>query len=69
MANDVVVYRQEGYNELARCYFVREYTNGAPTYLYKCYIRGNRATLYPHMALHTTNLRREKKEISIYDLK
>ena len=66
---DNIVYINEGYSESLRCYFVREYTNGTPTYLHKCYIRGNKATLYPHKALFTTNTRRDKKEISIFDLK
>ncbi len=66
---DNVVYRLEGYDERYRCYFVREYTNGSPTYLFKCYIRGNKATLYPHMPLHTTDMRREKRELSIFDFK
>lgn len=69
MSVNSVTYRLEGYDEKFRCYFVREYTDGTPTYLYKCYIRGNKATLYPHKALFTTNTRREKKELSIFDLK
>ncbi len=64
-----VTYKCEKYDETAKCYFVREYTGGMPTYLYKCYIRGNKATLYPHRALFTTNTRREKKELSIFDLR
>lgn len=66
---DNIVYRLEGYDERYRCYFVREYTNGSPTYLFKCYIRGNKATLYPHTPLNTTDTRREKKELSVFDLK
>ena len=69
MRSDNVTYVLEGYDERWRCYFVREYTNRTPTYLFKCYIRGNKATLYPHMPLHTTDTRREKKELSIFDLR
>jgi hypothetical protein len=68
-AMDNVTYKLEGYDERYRCYFVREYINGSPTYLFKCYIKGNKATLYPHMPLNTTVRKRDKKEISIFDLK
>lgn len=66
---DNVTYKLEGYDERYRCYFVREYINGSPTYLFKCYIKGNKATLYPHMPLNTTVRKRDKKEISIFDLR
>lgn len=66
---DNVTYKLDGYDERYRCYFVREYINGSPTYLFKCYIKGNKATLYPHLPLNTTARKRDKKEISIFDLR
>lgn len=65
---DNVTYKRGEYDERFRCYFITEYTNGTPTYLYKGYRKGNKITLYPHKALFTTNARREKIEKSIFEI-
>ncbi len=64
-----VVYVKDGYSDKHNCYFVKEVRNGTPTYLFKAYIRGNTATLYPHKPLYTTELRRDKLKLSIFDIK
>ena len=66
---DEVVYKNTGYNERLGCYLVDEYRNGARTYTFKAYIKGNKATLYPYRPVYTTRFKRDKIELSVFDLK
>jgi len=66
---DNVVYVRDGYSEKFNCWFVKEIKNGLATYLFRAYIRGNKVTLYPHKALYTTQFKRDKIVMSIFDLK
>lgn len=64
-----VVYKWGGYSEALRCYLVDEYRGNTHTYTFRAYTRGNRVTLYPHKAMYTTEFKRDKMELSIFDIK
>ena len=66
---DEVVYKWSGYSEKYHCHFVEEYRNGSHIYTFKAYTKGNKVTLYPHRPMYTTQLKRDKMELSIFDIK
>ena len=66
---DRVEYVNAGYSESLGCYLVNEVRNGAVTYMFRAYMRGNKVTLYPYKAMQTTEFKREKIEMSIFDRK
>ena len=68
MPNEVV-YRWGGYSEKYHCHFVEEYRNGSHIYTFRAYTKGNKVTLYPHKPMYTTQFKRDKMEMSIFDIK
>lgn len=66
---DNITYVWDGYSEKFNCYFVKEMKGLSNTYIFRAYIKGNKVTLYPHKAMYTTNYKRDKIELSIFDIK
>jgi hypothetical protein len=66
---DQIVYKLNGYSEALHCHFVEEWRGNTLRYIFRAYIKGNRAVLYPHKAMYTTEFKRDKIEVSIFDLK
>ena len=66
---DNVVYKWGGYSEKFNCHYVEEYRNGTHTYTFRAYTKGNKVVLYPHKAMYTTQFKRDKIELSIFDIK
>lgn len=65
----MTVYRWCGWSDRHKCYLVEEITDGSPKYIFRAYIKGNRVTLYPYRAMNTTELKRDKIDMSIFDIK
>lgn len=66
---DNVVYKWDGYSERFGCRYVKEFRGATATFVFRAYIRGNKVTLYPHQPLHTTDFKRDKIVLSIFDIK
>ncbi len=66
---DNVVYKWDGYSERFHCYFIKEFRGNVPTYIFRGYIKGNQVTLYPHQPIYTTDFKRDKKTLSIFDIR
>ena len=66
---DKIEYVRAGYSEALGCYLVNEVRNGAVKYVFRGYIKGNKITLYPLKPMYTTEFKRDKIELSIFDIK
>ena len=64
-----LVYKERGYDSLARRYRVFEYKNGVPLYEYKGKIEGNKVTLHPYRRILATEDRTRPIEIPTQSLK
>ena len=67
--SDNVVYKWDGYSERFNCRYVKEFVGGCPTFIFRAYIKGNKVTLYPHQPIYTTDFKRDKKVLSIFDIR
>lgn len=63
------IFKMDRYDEKLGCYLVYELFAGKlPVYLYKCYLKGDTAVLYPFKSLVKGEKARDKQTMSVFSI-